>query len=958
MRKTIITLLALLFSVSMVYGQKTGANGTENSRAEAMIFQQKGPSRFTGLIRSIYINAQGRVFIGLAGGGIWYSDDNGTTWNSLDAFNRALPYDEQNLVVSKIFEDPDDPNKILVATGDIARTFSSDLTAEPHLLSTFSSYQRWAVGYPGNGIYRSTDGGKTFSHIPTTKRNSYKDPWTCVTDIKKSGNRYFIATLRGFYFTDDDFATLKQTPNVASSVPAVFKSKLDTGKIYDIAVLNNGRILLSTGSGILELSQNGDSLLNYYRRMADDGTLSPSSGTNIASGGARTYFAVSPKDKNKVYIMAVASSGVLAGVWKSVDNGNTWDRLAPYSNALFAPLGGEGILASVITVDPQNDDVIYVGGATWVKYDPFTKTWIQEWSGNYLFPGYLKYVGTELTAAAFAPNNPNILFIGGTHTLVFSTDGGNTFHEIQNFTTCFTDFIARTANKKNFASGAFVNTLINASIANISYNDLLEVEPSAGDFAGSVYNADHIIRGGKFGQIKRSINGGDAFEYFWGYPDSVTNYADLTNIEDSLIHDEDNLPGDRALSPDVLSFARVTSLYNTPFVLTEVKKDSLIVVDTLGRYLYPSFVIALLPPKRKIDSNGGIKWALWRASNPFGRGPADSLSKWVRISPSLILKSSTIGVKEGPTAAAQADDPNRTTFFGTSLGQLFRLTKPTDLQNVTYTLIEGDDGNNNIDNLPDKMISDIAIHPTNPDIVAVSFASYDTTGGYLYISFNATSPNPTFTRITTIPLVPVYTVAFNPINPDRILMVGTEKGLWVINDISAGSAFPAVNITDDVLFNVPIKDIKFHEWNIYKEVVRQENDQEIVQYRLRKDPWPRCLIATDGLGILETYVGNVVGIDNQFFFTENNKVNITLFPNPATGDKVNLAIQTQTKKHKQAIIKIYDIKGNLVYLDTWNFQDIRKGTVDISRMGSGMYFVNIVVPEENFATSEKLIIKK
>ena len=265
---------------------------------------------------------------------------------------------------------------------------------------------------------------------------------------------------------------------------------------------------------------------------------------------------------------------------------------------------------------------------------------------------------------------------------------------------------------------------------------------------------------------------------------------------------------------------------------------------------------------------------------------------------------------------------------------------------------------NGVDNLPNKSISDFAIHPNNPNILVVSFMGYDTTGGYLYISYDALSANPTFTRINSVPNIPIYSVAFNPLKPDNALLIGTEKGLWFISDVTQGSSYPAYMVTDEELYGVPIKDISFFEWVLIKEFVSKVGDEEFYQYRLIKEPWPTLLLATDGLGVVETYAGNATNI--KILDNSEAKATTIVYPNPVTKNdfKVKIQVNSSYNPNQKGRIKIYDITGTVVYYDVFSMYKEHIETIPTQHFANGIYIVEILIPEIGYKNSHKIIINR
>ena len=119
----------------------------EKAEIPGINWSERGPSNISGRSKTILIDANdptgNTIWTGGVSGGIWKSTNDGQSWSIIsDQFN--------NMSVTSIVQDPNNPNIIYFGTGEG---------------DSIGSFLR------GNGIYRSTDGGITFSPIPFTFGN-------------------------------------------------------------------------------------------------------------------------------------------------------------------------------------------------------------------------------------------------------------------------------------------------------------------------------------------------------------------------------------------------------------------------------------------------------------------------------------------------------------------------------------------------------------------------------------------------------------------------------------------------------------------------------------------------------------------------------------------------------------------------------------------------------------------
>src|ERR1035438_3878512 len=107
-----------------------------------------GPGNIGGRVRSILIHptATNILWCGGVDGGVWKSTNNGAAWFPLDDFMA-------DLAISTLAMDPANPNIIYAGTGE-------------------AMYNLDAVR--GAGIFKTTDGGTTWTQLLATANSSYQ----------------------------------------------------------------------------------------------------------------------------------------------------------------------------------------------------------------------------------------------------------------------------------------------------------------------------------------------------------------------------------------------------------------------------------------------------------------------------------------------------------------------------------------------------------------------------------------------------------------------------------------------------------------------------------------------------------------------------------------------------------------------------------------------------------------
>jgi photosystem II stability/assembly factor-like uncharacterized protein len=312
-----------------------------------------GPEPFKHLeYRSIGPAAGGRVarvcgvpgdpltyYAATAAGGVWKSSDGGTHWKSV--------FDDQPISsMGAVAVAPSDPNVVYAGSG------------EANIRGNVEA---------GNGLYKSTDAGKTWKHVWKQEGQIGQ-----IAVHPKNADVAFAAVLghafgpnpeRGVYRTTDGGKTWQQ----------VLKKDADTGAV-DVALdPSSPATVFATlwqtrrrpwemtsggpGSGLYVSRDGGDTwtklgpLTAEEKATKKEGDKEPP-GKGLPEGiWGRVGVAVAPSDGRRVYALVEAEKG---GLYVSRDGGESWD-LASDHHALRQ----RAWYYSTLTIDPKNPDVVY-----------------------------------------------------------------------------------------------------------------------------------------------------------------------------------------------------------------------------------------------------------------------------------------------------------------------------------------------------------------------------------------------------------------------------------------------------------------------------------------------------------------------------------------------------------------------------------------------------------------------
>ncbi|MFI5253382.1 MAG: WD40/YVTN/BNR-like repeat-containing protein [Bacteroidota bacterium] len=263
-----------------------------------------GPGNIGGRIRSILISPtnSNTMWIGSVSGGIWRTDNGGTSWYPINDFMA-------NLAVTSIVMDPIYNNIMYAATGE-----------------GFGNVD----GVRGAGIFKSIDGGITWNQLPSTANPQFYMVMR-LSHHPSATNILLAATSTGVYRSNDGGVSW----NLMLGIYA------EQVKYHPT---NPNRVLCG-GSSDFYLSNDGG--LNWRQQDTAAANKLP-----VSTGRCEGDFA---RSDNTVYVNMDRNGGE---VWRSQDGGITWSH---YSIDPSKILGTQGGYDNVMWVDPTNSNVILAG---------------------------------------------------------------------------------------------------------------------------------------------------------------------------------------------------------------------------------------------------------------------------------------------------------------------------------------------------------------------------------------------------------------------------------------------------------------------------------------------------------------------------------------------------------------------------------------------------------------------
>ena len=267
--------------------------------------------------------------------------------------------------------------------------------------------------------------------------------------------------------------------------------------------------------------------------------------------------------------------------------------------------------------------------------------------------------------------------------------------------------------------------------------------------------------------------------------------------------------------------------------------------------------------------------------------------------------------------------------------KLYRLDN-ADTSTVATSLVNIDPNNN----LPSEGIistSSIAVDPTNPDHILVTYSNYGLES--VWETENASAEDPGWNNVEgNLPDFPVFWAVFHPNNSDKVY-IGTELGVFFTNNLNNSAT--DWNPTNEGLANVPVYMLRIREadntilaatygrglftaqldpTSEQMELTWEERGPKNVGGRTRalmvdpNDPTQRKFW-TGGVSGGLWYTNNIDSLGDDIIVNVEepqafNAMDWTLYPNPSSNTTVQIEIDV--KKTEQVLIEAFNMNGALM----------------------------------------------
>jgi photosystem II stability/assembly factor-like uncharacterized protein len=351
-----------------------------------MRWRMVGPLRGGRTRAACGIPSQPNVFyMAQVNGGVWKSDDYGRTWNPI--FDQ-----EPTQSIGAIAVAASDPNIIYVGSGE--GLHRPDLSV-------------------GDGIYKSTDAGKTWIHLGLV--DGQQIPALAVDP--RDPNKVFAAVLGHPYGPSAERGIYRSTDGGQNWQKVISKDENTGGSDVEIDPSNPDVVYASmweVREGPWEDGNEFNGTKGGLFKSSDGGSTWRALSNGLPQDMAQIYVAIAPSDPRRLYATVAAASGKL-GVYRSDDAGENWKQITTDPRPSGRIGGGD---LPIPKVDPKNPDLLYVASTVTMRSADGGKTW----SGFRGAPG-----GDDYQNLWINPNDGNIILLVSDQGAIITVNRGATW---------------------------------------------------------------------------------------------------------------------------------------------------------------------------------------------------------------------------------------------------------------------------------------------------------------------------------------------------------------------------------------------------------------------------------------------------------------------------------------------------------------------------------------------------
>ena len=369
------------------------------SATAGLRFRTIGPTIMGGRVSDLAVveSDPSTFYVGTASGGVWKTENAGITFTHVFK-------DEATASVGDVTVAPSNPNVVWVGTGEPQNRQSSP----------------W-----GGGVYRSTDAGRTWTHLGLEDTHHIgriqvhpRDP--DVAYVAAVGHLWGPNPERGVYRTTDGGENWELVLFVDENTGAIdLVMDMDDPRTLFAAMYQRRRRAWGfngggPGSGIYRTTDGGDTWKELTTGLpeGDKGRI----GLNIHRGDGNLVFALVQADaRGPRQGFGGGGRSIRNGVYRSTDRGETWQHISTTNN--------RPMYYSHIWVDPDDPERIYLGGAVLYRSSDGGRNFTPDAAGG---------VHLDHHALWIDPANSEHLILAGDGGVSVSWDRSDNWYQLRN----------------------------------------------------------------------------------------------------------------------------------------------------------------------------------------------------------------------------------------------------------------------------------------------------------------------------------------------------------------------------------------------------------------------------------------------------------------------------------------------------------------------------------------------
>jgi photosystem II stability/assembly factor-like uncharacterized protein len=379
-------------TVFILFHYHVSAQQYDSSYFREMRWRCIGPYRGGRTVGAAGSAQQPNVFyIGVNNGGVWKTTDYGRTWFSVFE-------NESTGSIGTVAVAPSDADVIYAGSGE--GLHRPDLSV-------------------GNGIYKSVDAGKTWTHLGL--RDAQQIPKIAID--KNNPERIFVAVLGHPYGPNEERGIFRSLDGGKTFEKILYVDENTGGDDVEIDPSDVNTIyatLWASREGPWE-NASWQSTKGGIFKSTDGGKTWHQLKQGLPDNLVQAHIAIAPSNPNIIYTAMAATeqneygTGSGMGMYRSEDKGETWQKISDDGRP-EARIGGGDL--PEIAVDPQNAETIYSASIVLWKSLDGAKTW----TGIRGAPG-----GDDYQNLWINPNNPDILLVTSDQGAIITVNDGDSW---------------------------------------------------------------------------------------------------------------------------------------------------------------------------------------------------------------------------------------------------------------------------------------------------------------------------------------------------------------------------------------------------------------------------------------------------------------------------------------------------------------------------------------------------